>query len=143
MITDAVLKHYAENRSIVKASEYFNIGLSTANRILKNNGIERDGRRLNSYKNLRSDAAWKGGRIKTSHGYILIHDPLNAMRDARGYVLEHRLVMAKHLGRPLLRTEVVHHIDDVKTNNDISNLMLFKNQAEHIAHHRKTRIQHM
>ena len=44
--------------------------------------------------------------------------------------------MAKHIGRPLHRTEVVHHIDENKSNNDISNLILFANQAEHISHHR-------
>ena len=70
-------------------------------------------------------------------GYVKIRDPLNIMRDSRGYVWEHRLVMAKHLGRPLLRTEVVHHIDENKANNDLSNLMLFKSQAEHLAHHQK------
>ena len=142
-ITDEVIKHYAENKSIVKASAHFNIGLSTANRILKKNGIERDGRRLNSYGNLRPSANWKGGHIKTSDGYILVHDPLNIMSNTRGYVFQHRLVMARHIGRALLRTEVVHHIDDNKENNELSNLVLFKSQAEHIAHHRKTRKYHM
>ena len=139
----AVLKHYAENKSIVKAANQFNIAFSSVNNILKRKGIERDGRRINSYRNLRPGSAWKGGHIKTSKGYVLVHDPLNIMRDKRGYVLQHRLVMARHLGRPLARTEVVHHIDDNKENNDISNLVLFSNQAEHIAHHRKTRHKHM
>ena len=141
--TDAVIKHYAVNKSIVKASKQFNIALSTANRILKRNGIERDGRRINSYRNLRPGSAWKGGHIKTSCGYILVHDPLNIMKDKRGYVLQHRLVMATKLGRPLLRSEVVHHIDENRSNNDINNLILFKNNAAHIAHHRQTRFYHM
>jgi hypothetical protein len=128
-ITDGVLKHYAENKSIIKASKHFDIGLATANRILKKNGIARDGRHKSNNKN------WAGGKCMAA-GYVKIRDPLNIMRDSRGYVWEHRLVMAKHIGRPLLRTEVVHHIDENKSNNDITNLILFGSQAEHISHHR-------
>jgi hypothetical protein len=129
-ITDGVLKHYAENKSIIKASKAFGIGMATANRILKKNGIVRDGRFKANNQN------WVGGVIKTPGGYVKVRDPLNVMADSRGYVWEHRLVMAKHLGRPLSRTEVVHHIDDNKSNNELSNLMLFGSQSEHIAHHR-------
>jgi hypothetical protein len=129
-ITNAVLKHYSENKSILKASKALGIGMATANRILKRNGIARDGRFNANNKN------WAGGITKTRDGYIKVRDPLNVMADCRGYVWEHRLVMAKHIGRSLLRTEVVHHIDDNKGNNHISNLMLFSSQSEHIAHHR-------
>ena len=48
-----------------------------------------------------------------------------------GYVMEHRLVMAVSLKRPLLRTEVVHHIDHDTRNNALSNLMLFATNREH------------
>lgn len=56
---------------------------------------------------------WKGGRIVEPEGYILIKlqpdDFFYSMSDHRGYVAEHRLVMAKHLGRNLHRWEIVHH----------------------------------
>ena len=48
-----------------------------------------------------------------------------------GYVMEHRLVMAQSLGRLLMRTEVVHHIDHNPANNSINNLKLFTSNGQH------------
>ena len=47
----------------------------------------------------------------------------------------HRIVAEQILGRPLKKGEVVHHIDGNKRNNDPSNLMVFKTQAEHAQWH--------
>lgn len=46
----------------------------------------------------------------------------------------HREIMEKHLGRKLGRRELVHHIDENKTNNALSNLVLIS-PADHIRHH--------
>ena len=51
---------------------------------------------------------------------------------SRSWLL-HRLIMAQHLGRPLLPHEDVHHIDGNKVNNALSNLQLLSH-----GHHSRT-----
>lgn len=49
--------------------------------------------------------------------------------------LVHRQVMEKKIGRKLLSTEIVHHKDENKLNNDPDNLELFSSHKEHAIHH--------
>ena len=79
--------------------------------------------------------AWKGGKIIDKAGYILIYKPEHPFTGGKGYVREHRLIMEKHLGRYLRPIEIVHHINSNLSDNRIQNLILFKNQSEHIKHH--------
>jgi hypothetical protein len=70
---------------------------------------------------------WKGGRHVSKHGgYTLItlekDHPYRCMARPHGNVLEHRLVMAEYLGRPLEKWEIVHHKDKNRSNNSIDNL---------------------
>lgn len=79
--------------------------------------------------------SWRGGRTRKGgiNGYIRIYSP-DHPNASRGYVPEHRLVMEKVLGRFLLKTEFVHHIDCDKQNNSTDNLVLVSNWQHNRAH---------
>ena len=83
---------------------------------------------------------WKGGRFKTSKGYIhiLAPDHPRAM-PSRKYVPEQILIAEKHLKRFLTKEEAVHHINEVKDDNRVENLYLFPSEAEHQRYHQKLR----
>lgn len=67
--------------------------------------------------------------------YVMVYKPEHPSSRKKapdyGYVLEHRYVMEKHLGRLLLKTEVIHHLDGCKSNNIIDNLIVCSSAKEH------------
>ena len=72
---------------------------------------------------------WKGGRINR-RGYIYIYSPKHPNASKIGYIAEHRLIMEKKIGRLLNKSEIVHHINGVKNDNRIENLIKM-NRGEH------------
>lgn len=78
---------------------------------------------------------WKGGKSTTSQGYIKEYSPSNPNCDCCGYVLQHRLIAEKYLGRFLKSVELVHHINEIKTDNRPENLYLFSDRGEHTRYH--------
>lgn len=57
------------------------------------------------------------------------------IRTSDGLIDEHRLIMERHLGRKLLNSEIVHHKDGDKSNNDLENLEVMS-RSEHSRSHR-------
>ncbi|KKL63810.1 hypothetical protein LCGC14_2171380 [marine sediment metagenome] len=89
----------------------------------------------NYFKSGKDNIGWKGGRRIDSMGYIrarvYLDSPFYPMvRKCDGYVQEHRLIMAEHLGRCLTKDEIVHHLDRNRHNNKIENLKLM-NYRDH------------
>jgi len=72
---------------------------------------------------------WKGGKYKHGDGYIMVRVGTDK------YELEHRVVMANHLGRELKTHEHVHHINGVKDDNRIENLELTTASQHTKEHH--------
>jgi hypothetical protein len=101
------------------------LGMSQAvvGRILRTAGRPTAIRRTGS-----AHGSWKGGVIRADGGYLLEmvppEDPMASMRTRMGYVPQHRLVMARAIGRPLDRFETVHHINGVRDDNRLENLQL-------------------
>jgi hypothetical protein len=80
-------------------------------------------------------ANWAGGRNINYKGYVLISNYNHPYKNKHGDVLEHRLIMEQYLGRYLTPEEEVHHINGIKDDNRIENLMLFPNKSDHMRFH--------
>ena len=85
----------------------------------------------------KGNSSWNGGRRISKDGYINIYSPYHPNCDKRRSVSEHRLVMEKYIGRYLNPNEVIHHKNNIRDDNRIENLELFKSKGLHISFHRK------
>jgi hypothetical protein len=65
---------------------------------------------------------WRGGIHRRKDGYVRI-------RIGKERKLLHRHLLADKL----TPRKVVHHLDNNPSNNELSNLVVFKNQSEHIS----------
>ncbi len=68
--------------------------------------------------------------LKTN-GYVYIKTWEHPRRSKQNLIAEHRLVVEKAIGRYLTDIEVVHHINEITTDNRLSNLYLCKDDIEH------------
>lgn len=76
-------------------------------------------------------------RVTDADGYVRI---VFGRADVRGtgsggHILEHRMVMEQHAGRPLESAEIVHHINEDRADNRLKNLRLCNGNGEHLVLH--------
>jgi hypothetical protein len=69
------------------------------------------------------------GWVRNPKGYILERAPKHPMASREGYLMQHRRIAAETLGRMLLPTEVVDHINGVKWDNRPENLRVMDKRA--------------
>ena len=85
---------------------------------------------------------WKCGRVGDGCGYIKLYKSNHPDKDVKGYIKEHRYIMEKHIGRRLKKTEQVHHINGIKDDNRIENLLLFPKNSLHVIYHWYLKLPH-
>lgn len=77
--------------------------------------------------------------IRELNGYRLLYSPdhPSSMKNEcwDGYVYEHIAVVEKYLGRGLTDDEVIHHLDENRSNNRIENLLVLE-RGQHWKLHR-------
>jgi len=83
----------------------------------------------------------KNGRKICSDGYAYIYRPFykNSFKGKtnNGYILEHKFILEQHLGRDILHTEQIHHLNGIKSDNKLENLILCRNVQAHNEIHNK------
>jgi len=84
---------------------------------------------------------YRGGHYMDGYSTLKLEpdDFFYPMAQRNGWVFEHRLIMAKHLGRCLQSWELVHHRNGIKEDNNIKNLCLVTDAGhKQITHLEKT-----
>lgn len=87
-------------------------------------------------------SSWKGGMKDRGIGYRAVWVP-GHKRATHGYVYEHIIVAEELLGRDLLPSEQVHHINGDRADNRRENIHVCKDNAEHSRIHADMRIRSM
>jgi len=73
---------------------------------------------------------WKG-KIIDQDGYVLIYDPNNKMSTKNGYVRENR----SNIKITFNRNMIVHHINGIKNDNRMENLLIMTRSEHAKLHH--------
>jgi hypothetical protein len=114
--TDDMVRLYADGLSASEIGRRLDCNAVTVLQRLRKAGVEI---RKERYPQLRGEDSpyWKGGRRRMSRGYWTVHV------DGK-QVLEHRYVMQQALGRELLDSEEVHHLNRDNGDNRLENLFV-------------------
>lgn len=128
LLTGGYQTKFCSNSCATAYNNYANRGRKHSEETKKKISTKKKGK-FQGEKNSR----WKGGQW-VSGGYKYVYCPSHPNSKKGGYMLEHRLIMERHIKRYLGEGEIVHHINGDKLDNRIENLKL-TTQARHVGLH--------
>jgi hypothetical protein len=82
---------------------------------------------------------WRGGVSQRADGYRSVWMPDHPNADKSGRVLEHVVVAARALGRPIPSRVVIHHVNSNPAENRGANLVICEDHAYHMLLHQRMR----
>jgi hypothetical protein len=88
----------------------------------------------------KNSSSWNGGKFTRKDGYVEIYSPQHPRvltrkaKMIRQYVMEHILLAESKLGRFLHDNEVVHHLNGIRNDNRIENIVVMT-RAKHAKEH--------
>jgi hypothetical protein len=140
---DEIVRRYVGGEDGGTIAREFGLAHSTVVRLVREAGgtVRAPGPTVRAYG--QENAAWRGGtHLRSGYRAVLIDrdDPMVVMAPGDNgrtkYVLEHRLVMARMIKRPLESHETVHHINGDRLDNRPENLQLRSGNHGTGVHHR-------
>jgi len=126
--------------SLHQIAQIFNVSDRTVASHLRDAGVEvRDmrtamliARKHNRWSSIAErNAMWRGGKYRDRTGYIYVYAPEHP-RARHNYVFEHIIIWEKEHQKPLPKGWVIHHLNGVKDDNRIENLIALPSKKHYL-----------